>query len=129
MFSFWTRIWSGTFRCLGAKFQMARMPLLMSRSHTPCACSAGTVMMPILICSRRQISPRRDRCMMGLPFLEVPMMASFSSKAATIFRPYSAKPGIAEQGPAQLARADEHGIVRVAVAENCSISAISAARL
>ena len=34
MFSFWTRMWSGTFRCLGAKFQMARIPLLMSRSQT-----------------------------------------------------------------------------------------------
>ncbi len=52
-----------------------------------------------------------DRCMMGLPLLEVPMIASFSSNAATILRPYSAKPEYPSSARPKLARADQNGIV------------------
>ena len=47
MFSFWTRMSSGTMRRTGAKFQMASIPPSTSRSQTACAWAAGTVMMPM----------------------------------------------------------------------------------
>ena len=58
MFSFWTSIPSGTTRCTGAKFQMARMPLFTSRSHISCALDAGTVIMPCGRSSQAGLSGR-----------------------------------------------------------------------
>ena len=92
MFSFWTRICGGTSRCVGAKFQMALMPLRISRSHTPCAAAAGTVRIPMRIFRRLHRSSSAESGRTGLPLASVPATEASESKAATIFRPYSEKP-------------------------------------
>ena len=91
MFSFWTRICGGTSRCVGAKFQMALMPLRISRSHTPCAAAAGPVRMPMRIFRRLHRSSSAESGRTGLPLASVPATEASESKAATIFRPYSGR--------------------------------------
>ena len=130
MFSFWTRIWSGTFRCLGAKFQMARMPLLIEQiAHALRLLGRDGDDADLDLLAAADLAEARQ-VHDGLAALggadDGVVLVKGGDDIQAVFR----EAGVAQQGTAKLACADQHGVVRIAVAEELlDIGDQSAARL